>query len=116
MCHLILKVYGLKQITEDMTGLFECGFFGRGSSKLILDAYDALLKEMRPHLVPLVELTDDSSYVKSAAGNHHGDIFDQMWGFVRNSKLNRENPIPTYYEKYMKPIIQSNGDGGKFKL
>jgi hypothetical protein len=38
-----------------------------------------------------------------------------MYDFAVNSKLNKSE-VPPYYEKYMKPLIQGNGDGGVFKL
>jgi len=50
----------------------------------------------------------------STIGNEHGDIFASLLEQCQQSELNYG--VPTYYEQYMKPLIQSNGDGGKFKL
>lgn len=58
---------------------------------------------------------DNMDLVMSAIGNEHGDIYESLHEFSINSRLNR-NPTPSYYEKYMKPVIQGNGDMGKFKL
>lgn len=55
-------------------------------------------------MVSLVEIIDDSSFNQSAAGNQHGDIFETMYEYVRDSELNTGKP-PAYYEKYMKPLI-----------
>lgn len=74
-----------------------------------------MLKQLRPQMVPLNELVDTSAAIKSVAGNEYGDIYESMLDYARQSELN-QNPIPTYYEQYMKPLIQGNGDGGKFKL
>jgi len=111
----LLKVFALKQILSDSTGLYDSGFFGRGDSKLLEGALDAQLKVMRPQMISLVELVDDSSFNKTAAGNKYGDIYEMMLDYAKNSELNKD-PIPSYYTEYMKPIIHGNGDGGKFKL
>ena len=74
-----------------------------------------MLIQLRPQMVSLVELVDDESYLKSASGNSHGDIYECMLDYAKSSQLNKKD-LPDYYEKYMKPLIQGNGDGGKFKL
>jgi len=66
-------------------------------------------------MLHLAEVDGLKNMVLSAIGNDHGDIYETLHDFAVNSKLNR-TPTPSYYEKYMKPVIQSNGDGGKFKL
>ena len=75
---------------------------------------DSLIK-MKPHMLALTELTDCDYFLRSAIGNYHGDIYESLHDFAVESQLNKE-PIPSYYEKYMKPIIQNNGDNGEFKL
>lgn len=112
--NVLLRVYALKLITDDTQALYECGFFSRGSGKLINEALKATLLELRPQMVPLAELIDMESSIKSASGNYHGDIFESMLDFAKGSELNKD-PIPPYYNKYMKPLIQGNGDP-KFKL
>lgn len=37
---IMLKIYSLKLILEDLTGLYEIGFFGQGASKLLNEALD----------------------------------------------------------------------------
>ena len=63
----------------------------------------------------MCELIDTGDIFLTAIGNPHGDIYEQMYDFAVNSKLNKSE-VPPYYEKYMKPLIQGNGDGGVFKL
>ena len=75
---------------------------------------DSLIK-MKPHMLALTEMTDGDYFLRSAIGNYHGDIYESLHDFAVESQLNKE-PIPSYYEKYMKPLIQSNGDNGEFKL
>ena len=74
-----------------------------------------MLIQLRPQMVSLVELVDDESYLKSATGNPHGDIYETLLDFAKSSELNNKQ-LPDYYEQYMKPLILGNGDGGKFKL
>lgn len=102
--NLLLRVYALKQICEDTQGLYECGFFARGSGKLIDETLKQTLRELRPQMVPLVEIIDDETYTKSVSGNKHGDIYEAMFDYAKGSELNA-NPVPPYYEKYMKPLI-----------
>ena len=74
-----------------------------------------MLIQLRPQMVSLVELVDDESYLKSATGNPHGEIFETLLDFAKSSELNNKQ-LPDYYEQYMKPLILANDDGGKCKL
>lgn len=112
---LILKIFALKQIQEDTHGLYECGFFTNGSGKLVDEALKTLLNQLRPQMISLVEIIETETFVGSAVGNYHGDIYESLLDFSKTSKLNKPE-LPGYYEQYMKPLIQGNGDGGKFKL
>lgn len=62
-------MFALKQILSDLTGLYDSGFLGCGDSKILEAALDAQLKLLRPQMVSLVELVDDSSFNKTTAGN-----------------------------------------------
>jgi hypothetical protein len=65
----------------------------------------------------MIALTDrpEQDFLLSSIGNKYGDIYEQQLDFAINSQLNK-TPVPSYWETYMKPLIQGNGDGGKFKL
>jgi len=59
--------------------LYEEGFFGAGSISLLTDAYNGCLFQLRPHLIPLVELKDldkEDSWNVSTIGNKYGDIYE----------------------------------------
>ena len=59
--------------------LYEIGFFGKGSVQMMNDAYNMLLRELRPHMIPLVELHDienEDSWLVSTIGNKYGDIYE----------------------------------------
>jgi hypothetical protein len=55
-------------------------------------------------MIPLVELIDDETFNLTVSGNKYGDIYEAMFDFAKGSELNA-NPIPSYYEKYMTPLI-----------
>lgn len=88
---LLAKVFALKQLTKDCSPLYETGFFGKNSDKLMNEAFKVALKELRPHMVNLVELNYDSlidgSYL-SAIGNEYGDIYEEQLDRAMKSRFN----------------------------
>lgn len=88
---LLAKVFALKQLHIDAQACYETGFFGRGSKLLMSNAMKALLVELRPHMIPLIELTTDEvsdfSYA-SSIGNKYGDIYEKQLSLAMNSRLN----------------------------
>lgn len=112
---IVLRVFALKQLQEDPQGLYECGYLTFGAQRLIDQALNDALIQMKPHMLALTETTDGDYFLRSAIGNFHGDIYEAFYDFAVQSNLNKD-PIPSYYEQYMKPLIQSNGDKGEFKL
>ena len=100
-------MFALKQLSLDSDALYETGFFGKGSKPLLLDSMKKLLIELRPHMIPLVELKSDEyedfSYL-SAIGNKYGDIYERQLELSINSKLNK-TPKPEYWDYLVKPIM-----------
>lgn len=77
---LLAKVFALKQLTLDCSPLYETGFFSKNSDKLLNEAFKVALKDLRPHMVNLVELNFDSlidGTHMSAIGNEYGDIYEE---------------------------------------
>ena len=93
-------------LMKDSEGLYECGFFGKGSSRLMTESFKDLLIQMRPHMIPLVEgfplNSEDIGY--STIGNKWGDIYEAQLDFAKNSRLNKRK-VPRYYETLMKPTM-----------
>jgi len=52
---LLIKVFAVYILMNDKDNLFESGFFGKGSLKLINDSFAKLLTTIRPHMIPLAE-------------------------------------------------------------
>jgi hypothetical protein len=63
----------------DSQACYETGYFGKGTKELINESMKVLLKELRPHMIPLIELNTDElldmSHL-SAIGNKYGDIYE----------------------------------------
>lgn len=101
------KIFALKQLTLDSTACYETGFFGAGSKTLLLDAMKQLVVELRPHMIPLVELNVDElidmSHL-SAIGNKYGDIYEAQLERAMNSRLNQK-PKPEYWDSLVKPLM-----------
>ena len=102
----LLKVYALKQLKNDSTDLFETGFFGKGSGKLIEKSYKMMLDQIRPQMVNLVEITEMfEANNLSSIGNKHGDIYELQLTLAKNSKLNQDGTIKKFFESHMKPVM-----------
>jgi len=75
---IVLKVFAVHQLVSENRGLYECGFFSAGSSRLLDDAFKQLLVELRPHMLPLAETMQMMDRVTdSAIGNKYGDIYER---------------------------------------
>ena len=86
------------------TGLYECGFFARGSIELLERSFKKLLVDLRPHMLGLVEWFSVGDTYHSVIGNRFGDIYEAQLEAAMKSRLNTEK-VPAMYEKYMKPTM-----------
>jgi len=85
--------------------LYEAGFFGKGSARLLADSYEHVLCLMRPQMVPLVEIFPKSSaFVPSTIGNAYGDIYEQQFETAKNSRMNKAI-VPDFFATHMKPVM-----------
>lgn len=96
--------------------LYETGYFGAGSGRILNNAYNEQLRKIRPHVIPLVEgsektMEEEDCWNVSTIGNKYGDIYETQLEVSKNSRLNTGKP-PAFYERLMKPII----NGGFAKL
>ena len=99
------KIFALKQLILDSRSLYESGFFGRGTSRLLEASYQELLRTMRPQMVPFFEgFPKSSSNVPSTIGNFYGDIYEKQFETARNTRLNKA-VVPSLYETHMKPVM-----------
>jgi len=89
----LAKIFALKQLTNDSVACYETGFFGPGSSDLLHDSMQLILQEIRPQMIPLVELNTrsevDMSYM-SCIGNEYGDIYETQLEWAMKSRFNKK--------------------------
>jgi len=107
---LLAKVYALKQLMIESTACYETGFFTAGSKGLLIEAMKKALQELRPHMIPLVELDSDELRDKSstsAIGNKWGDIYEAMLERSMSSRLNAK-PKPDYWDSLVKQIVKAD--------
>ena len=81
LLELMAGIYALKELQADHHHLYETGFFGKGSGDLLTESYNTQLRHLRPHLIPIVELSDASIaredvWNPSTIGNKYGDIVE----------------------------------------
>lgn len=106
---LLAKVFALKQLTLDCTPLYETGFFGKNSDKLLNEAFKVALKQLRPHMVNLVELNYDSvidGTGMSAIGNEYGDIYEEQLDRAMKGRFNSDGKHnkPEWFDELCMPI------------
>ena len=100
----LLSIFAAKLLMKNSEGLYEIGFFGPGSKRLLQDGFSQLLAKIRPHMLPLVEDWPQIDTVYTVIGNRWGDIYEAQLDFARNSRLNKHQVAP-YYETLIKPLM-----------
>ena len=76
---------------------------------MIIESMKVILVNLRPHMIPLIELkTDeffDMSYL-SAIGNKYGDIYERQLELAMNSRFNQK-PKVDWWDSLVKPILKN---------
>ena len=70
---------------------------------------NTILIELRPQMIPLVELKSDELQDQcylSAIGNKYGDIYEKQLELAMGSRMNKK-PKPDYWDTLVKPMMQS---------
>ena len=99
----VLANFALKQLQIETTPLYECGFFGAGSSDLLDAAYKQTLIDLRPQMIALCELCPEGN-MPSTIGNEYGDIYETQFNVAQESRLNT-GEVPELYHTHMKPVM-----------
>lgn len=104
---LVAKVFALNELTADCQQCFASGYFvNKEIFKSLHEAYKEALNQLRPFMVPLVEvLYIPDSQLNSAIGNEWGDIYELQLEWSKNSRLG--NTIPSYYKELMEPVLKA---------
>lgn len=78
LTELVLKVFAVDQLIQDSTVLYETGYFSSGARDILEEGFEVLIKEMRPHMIPMIEVIGVTDFtLLSAIGNSYGDIYEQ---------------------------------------
>ena len=88
--------------------MLETGFLGKGSGKLMDQALKQLLTDLRPQMVPLVEVSDKfTDFTLSSIGNKYGDIYETQFECASSKKnpLNKEL-VPSFYQTYQSEVMK----------
>jgi len=106
----LVTIYALDILIKDPSGCYDTGFFGADATVNMRAALASMIDSIRPQMLPLVE----SFYVpdmqlNSCIGNSYGDIYEAQSEWAKDSRLNKNSGIPTYFDELMKPIL----NGGK---
>ena len=99
---------GLTWINDYVPIGYDSGYLEPGQLPFLNGAIKIILKQIRPYLVPLVEMFRfDDNVLCSAIGNSYGDIYEQHLEVAKNSRLNRtKGNIPDGYMEHIMPILQ----------
>ena len=87
---LLLRLFALNQLKDDHHDLLTTGYFTKKHTKLLREAFNKLLVDLRPHVIPIVESVPslDMNLV-STIGNPQGDIYEAAFDNARKSNLNK---------------------------
>lgn len=104
---LVGKIYCLEQLLEDGAAVYDAGFLAPGSYRIMQQAMERCVAELRPQMIPLSE----SIYVPdhtlpSVIGNSYGDIYEQQLEAAKKTRLNINNEVPEYFDRLMKPVLR----------
>eukprot|EP00351_Strombidinopsis_sp_SopsisLIS2011_P002328 CAMPEP_0116878106 /NCGR_PEP_ID=MMETSP0463-20121206/9843_1 /TAXON_ID=181622 /ORGANISM="Strombidinopsis sp, Strain SopsisLIS2011" /LENGTH=74 /DNA_ID=CAMNT_0004525969 /DNA_START=1691 /DNA_END=1915 /DNA_ORIENTATION=- len=70
LTELVLKVFAVDQLMQDSTVLYETGYFSQGMRDMLEEGFEVLMKEMRPHMIPMIEIIGVTDHtLLSAIGN-----------------------------------------------
>jgi len=101
----LCELYAVHKILANPLGLMECGYLSAEQFKMMKAKKEQLLAELRPEAVGLVDAFGfhDNS-LKSVLGRYDGNVYDEMWDWVRNKNSFNKNEIIEGFEEYIKPM------------
>lgn len=99
-------------ITENSGSFLEAGILSCSQIQTIRQQVYALMEQLRPEAVALVDAFDHSDYVlNSPLGRFDGNVYEDLFRWAQRSELNDKEVQPGYY-KYLQPLMR----GSKSKL
>ncbi|KAL7825880.1 hypothetical protein SRHO_G00336180, partial [Serrasalmus rhombeus] len=97
-------LYALHGITLNSGDFLQAGLLSVPQLSQITQRIKALLAEIRPNAVALVDSFDyHDEMLNSVLGRYDGNVYESMFEWAKRSPLNRTEVHESYY-KYMKPL------------
>ncbi|KAJ7391545.1 Acyl-coenzyme A oxidase (Acyl-CoA oxidase) [Desmophyllum pertusum] len=104
----LADLFVLWGIAENSGSFLEAGVLDCGQIQTIRQQVYALMDQLRPEAVSLVDAFDYSDYVlNSPLGRYDGNVYEDLFRWAQRSALNNEQVQPGFY-KYLRPLMQSN--------
>jgi hypothetical protein len=107
----LAKIVALKSLVDDCGAVFDAGFFAPSAFGNMKSALDLLIKEMRHHLIPIMEsFSVPDELMPSSIGNFYGDIYEQQLDWAMNSRLNKQDQggLAKTFSTYIKPFLHDD--------
>jgi len=99
----LILLYGAKDIIDNSGDFFEDGFLAPKQFQYVQEKFSALLKEIRPDAVALVDAFDFSDRsLGSEIGSYDGNAYERIVEFAKKSPLNKHEVHPAI-RKYLLP-------------
>jgi len=101
----LLALHALTGIEEDLGDFLEDGFLDRAQAAAVHGEVLALLGELRPDAVALVDAFGlDDYFLNSALGAGDGDVYARCYDWVQTAPMNKSDQGPGY-EKLLRPRL-----------
>jgi len=94
-------LYGCTNILDEMW----IGYLDHQQVRLVREAINDLLEQVRPNAVALVDAFDIPDRVlNSTLGRHDGNVYEALYESAKRSELNLRDPFDGYYE-HLRPHL-----------
>ncbi|KAF5841553.1 acyl-CoA dehydrogenase/oxidase C-terminal [Dunaliella salina] len=103
--HQLASLFALTHIEAHLGDYMEDGYLTGAQAASIHERQNALLLELRPNAVALVDAFGIEDYVlNSALGRQDGDVYTALLDMAQGSPLNRSQEGPAWHE-VLKPVM-----------
>ena len=103
----LFLLYCIDSLLRDGNSISVSGYFSPKQARMLNEAKQILLLELRPQLLNLVESFQlDDNFLNTTIGNYDGNVYERMLDYSRKSKFNHQDVIPGIKE-YLQPQFKA---------